>query len=111
MKTFTGPYCRQGEVNILACDAIPADAPKAPEHEGRPIVGHSETGHFHVVEGNAVRVYEQDEFTSFIDAEESARVVHLKGFDTHETIELPPGKYRIARQREHTPEGFRRAAD
>lgn len=112
MKKFIGPYCAHGEVNLLAVGSIPKDIPAAPAHtDGRPIIGHSETGALHVIEGNAVRVYEEDAFTSYIEANETATVVHLRAFDRHETIELPPGKYRVTRQREHTPEGFRRAAD
>ena len=41
----------------------------------------------------------------------SATLEHERSFDTHETIEFSPGTYRIRRQREHTPEGYRRAAD
>jgi hypothetical protein len=36
---------------------------------------------------------------------------HLRSFDTHESLSIPEGLYRINRQREYTPEGYRRAAD
>jgi len=104
MKHFN--YIAQGDLNIFAVDSIPELA----ETDNR-VLAHSETGHHHVIEGNAVRVYEQDEFVSYLDVQEPAKVVHLRGFDTHAPVDLPAGKYCLTRQREYTPEGFRRAAD
>ena len=43
--------------------------------------------------------------------EEFADVEHLWPFDTHETIRLTPGKWEIRRQREWSPEGWRRVED
>lgn len=106
MKTFTGNYIAQGDLNLFRVDEIP----DLKEADNR-ILAHSETGHHHVLEGNAVRVYQQDDFVSYIDAQETAKIVHLRGFDTHETVEIPIGKYRVTRQREYVPDGFRRAAD
>ncbi|MCG8614513.1 MAG: hypothetical protein MI864_28705 [Pseudomonadales bacterium] len=109
---FIHPYSAQGDVNIFDCNDIPAGLEKAPLHsDGRPIVGHSETGHMHVVDGNSVTVYQQDDFVSYLDVKKEVDIIHLRSFDTHKTITLPPGQYRITRQREYTPEGFRRAAD
>lgn len=42
---------------------------------------------------------------------DGAEVKHLRGFDTHEPLFLPPGNYQIRRQREYIAEGFRHAAD
>ena len=111
MKTFTGNYVAQGDLNIFRVDSIPEGLSEAKPENGKHVLAHSETGHHHVVEGNAVRVYEVDEFSAYLDVEKPSNVVHLRGFDRHETVSLPAGKYRIARQREYTPEGFRRAAD
>ena len=106
MKTFTGNYIAQGDLNIFRVDTIPPLTETADR-----VLAHSETGHHHVIEGNAVRVYEQDDFVSYLDVQKTAKIVHLRGFDTHETVEIPPGKYRVTRQREYVPDGFRRAAD
>jgi len=38
-------------------------------------------------------------------------IEHHRLFDTHEAMEIKPGIYEIHRQREYTPEGYRRAAD
>lgn len=104
-------YVAQGDLNIFSVDAIPGGLVESPPTNGQHILAHSETGHHHVVDGNTVRVFEQDEFTSYLEVKKEAKVIHLRGFDTHDPITLAPGKYRIARQREYVPEGFRRAAD
>lgn len=112
MKTFTGKYCAQGDLNIFLCDSIPSGLKeKTTDNDGNHVLAHSETGHNHVVDGSCVRVFEEDEFVSYLEVSEQSNVVHLRSFDTHETIQLPEGKYRITRQREYTPEGYRRAAD
>jgi hypothetical protein len=104
-------YIAQGDLSIFSCSDIPAGLTEKQPKNGQHILAHSETQHHHVIDGNAVRVFEQDEFISYLEVEKPSKVVHLRSFDTHEPIALEPGKYRISRQREYTPEGFRRAAD
>lgn len=111
MKKFTPPYVAQGDLNIFACQSIPDDLEPAEPIDGKHVLAHSETGHHHVIDGNTCRVFKRDDFIAYLDVEKPSNVVHLRGFDTHEGIELPAGKYRITRQREYTPEGFRVAAD
>lgn len=112
MKTFTGNYCAQGDLNIFAIDSIPKDLKEAaPEKDGNHILAHSETGHHHVIDGNTARVFNENEFSSYLEVKEDSNIIHLRSFDTHEKMKLPSGKYRISRQREYTPEGYRRAAD
>ena len=111
MITFKPPYCAQGDLNIFSCESIPDGLTELKAENGKHILAHSETGHNHVIDGNTVRVFEENEFISYMDVKEESNVVHLRSFDTHETIALPPGQYRITRQREHVPEGYRRAAD
>lgn len=109
---FIPPYSAQGDLNIFICDEIPKSTTEIEqENNGFHILAHSETGHHHVISGSCVNVYKQDDFISYLDVTEKSNVVHLRSFDTHKTISLPPGKYRITRQREYIPEGFRRAAD
>lgn len=108
---FQAPYTAQGDLNIFSCDSIPKGITEKDPENGKHILAHSETGHHHVIDGNTARVFEQDEFVSFMEVKEESNIVHLRSFDTHKTIVLPPGKYRLTKQREYTPEGFRRAAD
>lgn len=108
---FIAPYSAQGDLNIFVCEEIPTNTNEANKSEiGHYVLAHSETGHNHVISG-AVTMYDENEFISYLDVSESSNVVHLRNFDTHKTIKLPPGKYRITRQREYIAEGFRRAAD
>lgn len=108
---FIAPYSAQGDLNIFVCDEIPESLTEKQPENGKHVLAHSETGHNHVIDGNTARVYEENEFVSYMEVSEKSNVVHLRSFDTHKTIALPPGKYRITRQREYTPEGFRRAID
>jgi hypothetical protein len=111
VRIFTPPYCAQGDLNIFEAEKIPDGLYEQLPLDGHHILAHSETGHHHVVEGNTVKVFQEDEFSAYLDVEKPSNVVHMRGFDTHETIQLPAGKYHITRQREHVPGGFRRAAD
>ncbi len=104
-------YVAQGDLNIFAVDSIPDGLKELKPDDGNHILAHSETGHHHVVDGNTVRVFKANDFISYLDVEKESNVVHLRSFDTHAPITLDPGKYRITRQREYTPEGFRIAAD
>ena len=106
-------YARQGELNILKLEGeeIPKGLKELQPEKGQHILAHSETGHHHVIDGNTARVFEVDEFSGYVDVPKKAEVIHLRSFDTHAPVSLDAGKYLITRQREYTPEGFRRAID
>ena len=103
----------QGDCFIKRVDEFPDGLSRSPVINGYYEAAHSETGHSHVLDPGVCEMYDQDEFISYLEVPESNVVVlkHLRSFDTHAPIQIGPGKYRIARQREYTPEGFRRAAD
>jgi hypothetical protein len=116
MKTFT-KMAAQGDFVIIRIDEIPADVEAFNAEEGRYVIAHSETGHNHVMERTNVKAYkprgvaERDLYRLFLDVSGPTEIVHLRSFDTHESILVPEGKYIVRRQREYTPEGYRRAAD
>lgn len=117
MKTFTN-QAAQGDLYIRRIEAIPSDAKPMQAEKGQFIVAHSETGHHHVIaERPGVQVYTTDDplvsYLRVIEATEQTETLleHLRNFDTHETIAIPPGNYELRRQREYTPEGWRRVAD
>lgn len=114
MKTFK-IAAAQGDIMIVKTDAIPPSAKLAKAEGDHYIVAHSETGHHHVIERPRAEVYEaaDNEFIAYIKTlGDGAEIKHLRDFDTHETIALEPDSiYRIHRQRESAPEGWRRAAD
>lgn len=99
-----------------AGDAQPEGLALAPPTEGKHIVAHSETGHHHFVDSAGCVMFNPetaDPFTCFlrVDAEDGVDVVHGRAWDTHESLRLSKGLWMIRRQREYTPEGFRRVED
>lgn len=118
MHTFREQAC-QGDLMIRRVAEIPASARKASPTNGVYVCAHSETGHNHVIEARpCVEVYETDDpllaYLRVIEATEMTEAVilrHQRSFDTHAPIAIPPGTYELRRQREYTPEGWRRAQD
>lgn len=116
MKTFT-KMAAQGDFIILRINDIPTNVEKVEPENGVYVVAHSETGHNHVMEMERVEAFkpagvkEVDLYQLFLNVEAPTEINHLRSFDTHETLLVPPGKYEIRRQREWVAEGFRRAQD
>ena len=113
MKTFER-RAAQGDLYIERIDgAVPAKAVTVAPEGRHLIVGYSETGHHHVIDAERAVMYRLPEeiYECFIVVSETTALEHLRSFDTHESIELTPGTYRVRRQREYTPEGWRRAQD
>lgn len=103
----------QGDVLFRRIDGLPKDA-KAVEDKGRIVVAHSETGHHHAIDDTGVVRFESgDPLICYLQlASEHCDVVHHRPFDTHETLRLMgAGVFEVRRQREYTPEGFRRVED
>ena len=114
MKTFK-MICAQGELGFRRLPdgaAIPAGAVRVEPESGRVIVGHSETGHHHVMLAERAALYKlPDELLACLVVSEADVLEHLREFDTHEPIAFEPGVYEVRYLREETPEGFRRQAD
>lgn len=113
MKTFT-KMAAQGDLLLIRIDALPDNLKLVASEKGAFVLAHSETGHNHIVmERPDVRMFSaMDEFRSYLVVEGDPSIVeHQRDFDTHESIKIEPGIYEVRRQREYTPEGFRRAAD
>src|ERR1700743_760544 len=113
----------QGEITIVRIGDVPegkklGGQPLALEH-GKLIIGHSETGHHHVLErtkGATVTVSDQAPAGMKVlhaILTEANSLVHERGHDTHETINLLPGEYefRIAREYDHYGELARQSQD
>lgn len=112
METFTDT-CAQGDIYIQRIDALPDGLTKAaPEKNGKLIVTHSETGHHHVMDAAHVSMFSNDNpMVCYLYVEQPTALEHLRQFDTHAPISFQPGNYKVNRQREHTPEGWRRVED
>jgi hypothetical protein len=114
MKSFF-KIAAQGEITIRRIGDVPRNrskrsgcTPLAPEN-GRLVIGHSETGHHHVLRTEA------DADVTVLDRPpEGMRILygvlenptsldHLRDHDTHESIELPAGEYEFRIAREFDP--------
>lgn len=102
----------QGELLFRRVNKIPKGAVQRAGDE-RIVVGHSETGHHHVVETAGVGAFDPpgNPMICYLQIGDAgmADIVHLRGHDTHETIRLlglPGDVWEVRRQREHTPEGW-----
>ena len=115
MKTFVN-IAAQGDLLIRKVPTIPTEYTLADPVNNQHIVAHSETSHHHVVEAD-----DEVEYYTSADNNMSAYLVvkgvigkalkHLRDFDTHAPILIPPGIYELRRQREYVPEGWRRVED
>ncbi len=104
----------QGDVLFRRVERLPDGAKEMKWRKGEEIVvAHSETGHHHVARGERIAMHGVDDpMICYLSVSEPyAEIVHLRNFDTHETIRLSPGIFEVRRQREHTPEGWRRVED
>jgi len=112
MNTFK-QSAAQGDLLITKIDEIPEGLSKQDDIDGNHVLAHSETGHNHVVDAQYVDLYQpaNDDFIGYVDVKGECQIIHLRSWDTHAPINLDKGKYKITRQREYTPEGYRRAAD
>ena len=69
------------------------------------IVGHSETGHHHVLEAEKQSPFDiiinGDEM--YISSKQVANLVHKKTHDIHATVVVEPGFYQVKRKNEYDP--------
>ena len=113
MKTFE-KCAAQGDIWFIKIDNVDVSGMIEVEPEnGELIVTHSETGHHHVMEPTSAKMYRSanDLYDSILVIEKPTSLDHKRTFDTHESILFEPGNYKVRRQREYTPEGFRRVED
>ena len=107
----------QGDVRFDRVEKLPEGLVR---REGN-IVTHSETGHHHTAHGPELAIYDDptsDGLIAYMVATGPIEVMHHRPTDTHETLRLlwdepEVGEviWQIRRQREYTPEGWRRVED
>jgi hypothetical protein len=106
--------CFQGDLMIRRIDAVPIGMKLIPAVGEHHVLAHSETGHHHVIESRAADRFidSANAFISCLRMLSDTELRHLRDYDTHESYALEAGAiYEIRNQREHTPVGWRRAAD
>lgn len=91
-----------GEVIVKPIEKLPKG--KRSEHK-LFVIGHSETGHNHVLEADKITVIEPENLgdSLFIELLSPGKVVHQKTFDKHETKTLEPGIYEVTYATEYNP--------
>jgi hypothetical protein len=113
MRVFKN-VCAQGDVYIRRVNmAIPKNAIEVQPEGEYVIVTHSETGHHHVMEKKKVKMYQLPDsiMDCLLVVNDPVALEHLRDYDTHEPIMFDKGTYHVKRQREYTPEGFRKVQD
>ena len=114
MKTFNN-CAAQGDLLIRRIDKLPKNIKPISAENGKFILAHSETGHHHsILERPGVEYFSGDDpLIAYLRVIDSVEIVleHERTFDTHESLLIKGGTYEIRRQREYTPEGWRRVAD
>ena len=116
MKKFTR-MAAQGDFIILRINEIPENLELVAPENGVYTVAHSETGHNHIMVADRVGAFKGkgastvNLYELFLKVEALTEITHLREFDTHEALGVEPGIYKIMRQREYTPEGYRKAQD
>lgn len=107
----------QGDMMLRKVSAIPDGFSAVPASDGRHVLAHSETGHNHDVDATGLTLFAgADPMVCYLrmDSVESFDVIHHRSTDTHETLRAlgaPGDVWEVRRQREYTPEGWRRVED
>jgi len=114
MKTFF-KTAAQGEITIRRIGDVPtkrtkrADCTPLALEGGKFIIGHSETGHHHVLsrsDGAEVMVLDRPPEgmrVLYAILENPTSLDHLRDHDTHDQIKLEPGEYEMRIAREYDP--------
>lgn len=106
----------QGDVMFRRVDTIPPGF-EPQERKGPVVCAHSETGHNHEIDDTGVIHYVgKDPLIAYLQLADtdSCTVTHRRNYDTHAPIRLGGGcgaVWQVIRQREYTPEGWRRVED
>ena len=101
---------RQGDVLLVPVEDVPSRARPITDRRRRLVLAEGEaTGHAHVVRGPRARLFAHRSPTFaptrhylLVEAE-PATLVH----EEHDPIRVPPGVYRVVRQREYEPRAER----
>lgn len=104
MKTFD-KTAAQGEITITRMNALPAGLIPVKAEKGLFIVGHSETGHHHVMTMERTQFFRDPNPPAGMNVlyailDEPKELTHQRDFDTHEPILHQPGIYEFKSGRE-----------
>ena len=101
---------RQGDVLIVPVKSLPKNLDPVDREQGRVVLAQGEvTGHAHAIKDRNAALF-RDPKLAAIFMHVSDDPVALE-HEEHATITIPPGNYRVIRQREYSPEAIRNVAD
>ena len=106
----------QGDVCFTRVDELPEGLVPLQPEQGQIIVAHSETGHHHAFDADDedVTVFEDpnNPLVAYVQVKgPGSDLKHHRSYDTHETVNFTSGLYKVNRQRESSPEGWRQVQD
>jgi hypothetical protein len=110
MKRKLQHQFRQGDVLVERVDFDPTSKPHkaVPRDAGRVVLAYGEaTGHAHAIAEADCEMVELESGERFIVTERGVSLRH----EEHAPVRVPPGSYRVTRQREYSPEEIRNVAD
>ncbi len=98
---------RQGDVLVTRIEEFPAGLEPVDRDRGRIVLAYGEvTGHAHAIADRAAELFSAADMSEMegrfllVEAEEGVVLAH----EEHSTLVIPPGMYRVQRQREYAPE-------
>jgi hypothetical protein len=101
---------RQGDVAIIPVSKVPTQLTPVKRDKGAVVLAYGEvTGHAHRIPSRSAKLFRDETDARYlrIGGGGGAELKH----EEHGTIKLPPGNYKVIRQREHTPAAIVQVAD
>lgn len=100
---------RQGDVLLIPCAEIPTGTYEDAAENGRVVLARGEqTGHAHTMAASRVRYFRDDGSGGGFMRVVGPAPVELT-HEEHASLAIPPGTYRVIRQREYQPRAAPRA--
>jgi hypothetical protein len=94
---------RQGDVLVVPVQSIPDALESIDREGGRVVLAHGEvTGHAHTIEAENAALFRDPKLMAVFMRVSGDAPVALE-HPEHGTIWIPPGRYRVIRQREYVP--------
>lgn len=111
-KDIAEPFiARQGDVLVIGVKSIPKSVEPVARDNGRVILAYGEvTGHAHAIKDTRAALFRDPKLAAIFMHVSGDAPVALK-HDEHSEIMIPPGSYRVTRQREYSPQEIRTVAD
>jgi hypothetical protein len=102
---------RQGDILMVPVASMPSGLIAMECDKGRAVLAYGEaTGHAHAINNRRAALFRDSELEAVFLRVSGAGPVALE-HQEHNTIHIPPGDYRIIRQREYSPEAVHVVCD